>query len=89
MRAAVFLSIVVAVHGFGAEACAWRGLTLGMRRERVIEILGPPLIANSRGPFMRWVYDHGGSVDYYEGTVTAWTAPKMSSARSAARAGTN
>lgn len=57
------------------ELC-WAGVREGATREQVSALLGAPLMRNSSRGHERWVYDAGCEVQFKDGLVRWWTAPR-------------
>ncbi len=63
----------------------WKELRIGMPSERVIELVGAPLLRtrSRNGVFETWTYDFGGNVAFVGGCVSSWTPPRPARPRAA------
>lgn len=66
------------------EGVRWAQLREGNTREQVGALLGEPLFRNASRGHERWVYDAGADVQFENGTVKWWTAPRQAPAPAAA-----
>jgi len=54
----------------------WTQLREGLTRGQVADLLGQPLMRNASRGQERWVYDAGCDVQFENGAVKWWTAPR-------------
>lgn len=59
-----------------SDGVRWSQIRAGLTREQVAERLGQPLLRNAARGQEHWVYDAGCDVQFENGVVKWWTAPR-------------